>query len=319
MRLHHPEFLITDTKKYKPKDFYYYHNVYDGYVYMYYSKGNPGEDFDSIEICPKVSHITRLDNSNKIIAEDIVVDNLCLRYAGAFGVVFSAAKNITVTNCEIGYIGGSMLGADGRYGNGIEFNSHVDGALIKNNWIYECYDAGYTNQGHGAKQENLLITENLIEYCPYNIEVFCDKNTSRGSGYVRNTVYEKNILRFAGYGFGTLNRFGSNTSAVANINAVGGWMDSAGFIIRDNIIDTSYRSMVRTAYADGVKGPKFEGNTWIQWNDENSSFAQMRDADNKDHDDYNMVQRSTDQATLEASVAKIESNPKYVKFYAKEN
>lgn len=32
-----------------------------------------------------------------------------------------------------------------------------------------------------------------------------------------------------------------------------------------------------------------------------------------------MVQRSTDQATLEASVAKIESNPKHVKFYAKEN
>ena len=76
---------------------------------------------------------------------------------------------------------------------------------------------------------------------------------------------------------------------------------------------------MRIAYADGVDGPKFEGNTYIQWNDKTSCLAQMRDSDIPSHDNENMVQRSTDRATLEASVAKLDSNPKYVKFYAKEN
>lgn len=74
---------------------------------------------------------------------------------------------------------------------------------------------------------------------------------------------------------------------------------------------------MRTAYADGVKGPKFEGNTYIRWNDKNSCLAQMRDSDIAEQTNENMVQHSTDQATLEASVAKLESNPKHVKFYAK--
>ena len=312
------EFLITESK-YKPQDFYYYHNVNQGYIYMYYSKGNPGDDFVSIELCPKDSIVTCYKNeySNVNIAENIVVDNLCLKYSGAFGVVFSAAKNITVTNCEIGYIGGSLMDQAARYGNGIEFNSHIDTALIKNNWIYQCYDAGYTNQGWGAKQENLLIKANLIEYCPYNIEVFCDKNTTRGSGYIRNTVYEENILRFAGYGFGTKNRFGSGDDNISNITGVSGWLDAKGFVIRNNIMDTSYRNMVRFAFVDGVKGPKFSGNTYIQWNDTKSCLAQMRDDDNKEHTITNMIQPATSQSSMEASVKKLESNPKYVKFYEK--
>ncbi len=310
------ENLITDKAK-KPQDFYYYHNLEKGYIYLYYSKGNPGAAFDSIELCPKDSIITRKDNSNSVIAEDIVIDNLCLKYSGSFGVVFSAAKNITVTNCEVGYIGGSMIDSTGRYGNGIEFNSHINGALIKNNWIYQCYDAGYTNQGRGARHENITVDANLIEYCPYNIEVYCDKDNPRGTGYVRNTVYENNILRFAGYGFGTLNRFGSDTTSIAHISGVAGRMDAAGFVIRNNVMDTSYHSMVKFAYSDGVKGPKFSGNTYIQWNDTNSCLAQMRDADNPEHDTKNMIRPSTSQATLEASVKKLESSSKYVKFYAK--
>ena len=112
--------------------------------------------------------------------------------------------------CEIGYIGGSMLNETVRYGNGIEFVDNADIITVTGNWIYQCYDAGITHQSSyadGCKQNAIRFCDNLVEYCVYSIEYY----VSQENGRITDTVYQNNILRFAGYGFGSENRIGSST------------------------------------------------------------------------------------------------------------
>jgi hypothetical protein len=304
------EFLITESK-YKPQDFYYYHNVSQGYVYMYYSKGNPGEDFASIELCPKTTVVTLYVPSGKRVAKDVVIDNLCIRYSGAFGITGGHdTTNITITNCEIGYIGGSLQNVSVRYGNGIELNGVVHGAEIRNNWIYQCYDAGYTHQCGGI-EENIHVDANLIEYCHYNIEFFL-----QSEGHMNNMVIENNILRFAGYGFGSKNRYGSGIEYGAHISGSKSPTGHKGSIVRNNIFDTSLVQLVMISHADGKDGPKFEGNTWIQWNDKTSASVNLFNK-NVNSDTVPTRLAVTDLASLKAGIAKIDSNPKAVIFYEK--
>ena len=303
------EFLITDVAKYKPQDFYYYHNANEGYLYMYYSKGNPGEDFDSIELCPGSTIITKADGGKREV-KDVVIDNLCLRYSGTFGVTAPNCTNVTVTNCEIGYIGGSLQTPSVRYGNGIEFNGEVHGVEVRNNWIYQCYDAGYTHQCGGV-EENVHVDANLIEYCNYNIEYFL-----QAPGNMHNMIIENNILRFAGYGFGTKNRLGSSDAYVGNISGNKKPQDCKGAKVRNNIIDTSYNQLVMEGYTDGVSGPIYEGNTWIQWNDAKSGAFNLFDSTKNSYSPDTLLP-ATDQATFEASIAKVDKSPKAVIFYEK--
>ena len=303
------EFLVTDVKKYKPKDFYYYHNTYEGYIYMYYSKGNPGATYSSIELCPGSTIITKA-SGGKREAKDIVIDNLCLRYAGRFGITAPNVTNITVTNCEIGYIGGSLQTVSGRYGNGIEFNGDVHGAEVRNNWIYQCYDAGYTHQCGGV-EENVHVDANLIEYCNYNIEYFLQR-----PGNMHNMLIENNILRFAGYGFGTKNRFGSSDEYVGNISGNKAPEDCKGAVVRNNIIDTSFSQLVMEAYQDGVNGPIYEGNTWIQWNDTKSAAFNSYDLTKTGTSPRETVLPAKDQKTFEESIAKIDKKATVI-FYEK--
>ena len=239
-----------------------------------------------------------------------MIDNLCLRFGGAFGITAPNCTNITITNCEIGYIGGSLQNASVRYGNGIEFNGEVHGVKVKNNWIYQCYDAGYTHQCGGV-EENVHVDSNLIEYCNYNIEYFL-----QAPGNMHNMIIENNLLRFAGYGFGTKNRYGSGDDYVGNISGNKKKTDCKGAVIRNNIFDTSWNQLVMEGYTDGVNGPTYTGNTWIQWNDKKSVAFNLFDKDvNTDPQASKLPCK--DQATFEASIAKVDKNPKAVIFYEK--
>ncbi len=295
-------------------DYQYYHDRTNGYIVMYYAHGNPGALFDSIEFCPN-NHIFVAANStanSEIDIEDVTIDNLCIKYTGAHGIVFGRAENITVTNCEIGYIGGSMLDESVRYGNGIEFYTHASDVLVENNWIYQCYDAGYTNQGSGnATHLNITVKNNLIEYCTYNIEIF----TGKENGLIKDCVYEDNMLRFAGYGFGVNNRYGSNDSVASSINY---WLrvnPCQNVIIRDNILDISYRFLLVAAYVNDAqnRGPIVTGNTWNQHDGPKSSVALQVDTDVSGWNNLNQfVLPSNTYAQMKASVAAVDTAPKAV-------
>ena len=260
------------------KNFDFYHNVNRGRVELYCDKGNPGKIYSDIEVCSRGNVI----GDNGAAVQNIRIDNLCIKYTGSHGIGFgnagsSSMKNITVTNCEIGWIGGSLQNESVRYGNGFEVYGAVDGLLFENNWVYMCFDAGYTNQGGSCTQQNITVRNNLIEYCNYNIEVFVDKT----NGKIINTKYENNMLRFAGYGFGTstASRFGSNNWLTSSFRGMQNTMNCTNVYVQNNILDTSWRTLVVSAYCDGKKGPLFKGNTWVQHNDTNSAAILTNDTD----------------------------------------
>lgn len=284
------------------KDFDMFHDRTEEVLYLYLSEGNPGEVYDDLEICSDEHILRGLNNTH-----DVIIENLCLKYTGAHAISFSSgARRITVQGCEIGYIGGSMLASQNvRYGNGFEVVDNCDTILVKDNWVYQCFDAGITHQSSyqpGCLQDNITFSDNLIEYCNYNIEYY----VSQENGRISNTVYENNILRFAGFGFGSVNRIGSDTGMSANICCYARSMPSRNFVIRNNVFDSPLRYQTTIGCPnDPDVGPIVENNTYIQHGDEVAIILSGNArinlwADNK--------------AELEDAISKIDRSPKSVKY-----
>ena len=184
-----------------------------------YSVGNPGERFDDIEIAPGNSGIAFGNYT------DIVIDNLEVKFYGHHGINGGTVANLTISNCEIAYIGGMKQyynddGRPTRLGNGVEIYGEVksrtgypvkDGFVLKNNYVYEIYDAGLTFQytaeaGHASKVEKATFDGNVIENCAYAIEYWNETRETSETKYTNQTyinqMYIKNnILRTSGYGY----------------------------------------------------------------------------------------------------------------------
>lgn len=192
---------------------------------------------------------------------DVCIDNLCLKYTGGHGIsALSGVKNIRITNCEIGWIGGSYLTGykDGtaRFGNGVEFWESCDNVKVENCWVYQIYDSGLSHQGKQQETvvNNLTFRNNLVEYTSYNaIEYWT-------SGLMSNILYEGNIMRFSGYGWGELNR--PNTQAITLATA-GAGNRCENFIIRQNVFDVARVSLFNCGSGAGTF-PALDSNTYIQ-------------------------------------------------------
>ncbi len=285
-------------------DYQFYFDDNAGYVYIYLSKGNPGKVHSSIEMAPN-KHIFCLRATGNTI------ENVCIKYTGAHGISAAAAKNHTIRNCEIGWIGGAILsGVFERYGNGIELFNTADNCLVENNWIYQCFDAGYTNQSRSGAQTNITVRGNLIEYCLYNMELWTPANDA--SQPMKNCTYENNILRFAGFGFGTFNRPGSSSTWASHItfNTNNSYCDNV--VIKNNVFDTSYRYLVNITAPNQANKQIVSGNTWIQ---KNYSYAGSSATDPKGTTASigtlasGGVQGCASQAEMETSVKKFDTNP----------
>ena len=162
-------------------------------------------------------------------------------------------KGLHVTNCEIGWIGGNIQSYSGtdpnypegkrgsvtRYGNGIEIYGGCDDYLVKNNYIYEVYDAGASHQATTYRKlvmQNISYEGNLIEKCVYGIEYFLDQKEGGMESYMKNLVIKDNIIRLSGYGWGQ-QRHNTDTPAL-----VKGWSytnTASEYTIHDNIFDRS--------------------------------------------------------------------------------
>ena len=179
-----------------------------GPLYLRCDKGNPGKLYPSIEF-----------NSNehaiRIKGHGVTIDNLCLKYFGRHGISAGTVHNLTVTNCEIGWGGGSIqsYSADGRvtrFGNGVEIYGALVNYTIDNCYVYEIYDAGITHQissssGGHYYMEGVYYTNNVLLNSTYNIEYFMSKNNAEfglQERYMKNVYFTDNITRMAGYGWG---------------------------------------------------------------------------------------------------------------------
>lgn len=283
-------------------DFQFYHDIEAGKLYLYYSKGNPAENYADIEICDN-RHIMSgaKDTSN------VTIENLCLRYTGGHGIMFiTGSKNIRIRGCEIGYVGGSLMnyyGTQVRYGNGIEIVDNCNNIIVENNWIYQCYDAGITHQSsnpNGCSQSGVTINDNLVEYCCYNIEYYVDTL----NGKMKNICYENNILRFAGYQFERENRIGGTDGMASNICNYCRQMNSSEFYIRNNVLDTSKRYQITIGSPNlSGKGPIVTGNSFIQ---NGSEVAMILDENEK------KILTASSYETLVKCVGQIDVNPENV-------
>ena len=238
-----------------------------GPVYLRCDEGNPGKLFSQIEFNIKGNTIS---NGN---AQDTHYDNLCIMYTGTHGIGSSSTKNLTVTNCDIGWIGGTIQryvdGKAGRLGNGVEIYGSCDGYLVHNNYIYQCYDAGITNQNQddvsdsSRTMRNVSFTNNLVERCEMSIEYYLGAQMKPTESIIENFLIEGNILRLAGYGWGDQH---PEPAWAAHIKSW--WMhqnEAYNFTIRRNIFDRSTFDLLNIGYRDSYSAPKMEGNTYIQY------------------------------------------------------
>lgn len=246
-----------------------------GDLYLRCDAGNPGEVFSSIEACVK-------QNAISVRGDGVTIDNLCIKYSGAhaIGAGGSCVRDLTVTNCEIGWIGGSIqhyLGTDPnypndvrgnvtRYGNGIEIYGGCDGYRCENNYIYQIYDAGVTHQVTvGAREEaifqrNIRYVGNLIEYCVYSIEYFLSKVGETGST-MENVEIADNILRFSGYGWGQQRH---NKWTPAHIKSWTFENPARNYSIRGNLFDRAKYRLLHLCAETSSDYPIVDGNTYVQ-------------------------------------------------------
>ena len=230
------------------RDLDFWHDYYDdgtGLLYLC-SEENPGKRFKSIEFNVRRNGVSVGSRS------DVTVDNLCIKYVGAHGIGAGTCRNLTVSNCEFAWIGGSIQMEEGfgrdyptRYGNAVEVYGGCDGFVVTNCLISQVYDAGVTHQFNvpadaGTKrydQKNILYADNVIENCNYSFEWFLrapESNPSR----MENVLVCDNICLDAGSGFCEER---PDTGGAAHVKAWGGPRAgrAVNCVIRDNVFGRS--------------------------------------------------------------------------------
>ncbi|MBQ4137554.1 MAG: hypothetical protein IJD67_05525, partial [Clostridia bacterium] len=155
-----------------------------------------------------------------MIANGATIDNLAILYGAQHGVGGGDCVDLTVRNCEVGWIGGAVQFISPthitRYGNSIEIYGTAKNYTIVNNYIYQAFDCGPTVQWQGdltkekedrKRKHNLHIRVcgNAIERCNSPMEVWITTKTEQNEetyAILEDIVMSDNFCRYAGYGFG---------------------------------------------------------------------------------------------------------------------
>ncbi len=247
-----------------------------GNLYLRCDKGNPANLFYSIEALTKRS-VFIVDTDH-----DVHIDNLCIKYTGLHAIAAGGevpVRNLRVTNCEIGWIGGTILhylgtdpnypqgkrGEVTRFGNGVEIYGGCSGYEVSDCYFYQIYDAAITHQintfGKKTALENIIYKNNLIEKCVYSIEYFLDMNDGDTESYMKNVEMYGNFLRLCGYGWGQQRH---NKDTPAHIK---GWSyenRATNFRIYKNIFDRSAYRLLHLVAKTKESCPDMTENTYIQ-------------------------------------------------------
>ena len=245
-----------------------------GELYLRCDAGNPGSVFQDIEALPRREMFCVGKNEN------VHIDNLCLKYIGTHAVAGKRhVKGLHVSNCEIGWVGGTVQhyrgtdpnypqggrGTVTRFGNGVEIYGGCEDCRVENCYIYQVYDAGITHQittnGSAFTLRGILYADNLIERCVYGIEYFLNKTEGDTQSVIENCEMRGNIVRFSGYGWGQQRH---NTHTPAHIK---GWSfenTAREFVICDNIFDRAACRMVHLVAKEISSCPQMLRNTYVQ-------------------------------------------------------
>ena len=249
------------------RDLDFYHDYKDQKrIYLCSTQGNPAERFSSIELSPK-GNIIQASN-------DTTFDNLCIKYGGSHGIGSGTVRNLTVTNCELGWIGGSIQSENifgrnhpTRYGNAVEIYGGCENFLVSNCYIYQVYDAAITHQHQGDTNDklvmrNILYSNNLIEDCVYSIEYFLAREDTPQMHYMENILIANNLMRRSGYGWGKQR---PDKETPAHIKSWTHHINHASnFRIENNIFDRGTHDLLNIVAAEKEWLPTLASNTYIQ-------------------------------------------------------
>lgn len=246
-----------------------------GTLYLRCDEGNPGELFSSIEATTR--RVMFAVGSN----HDVHIDNICMKYIGIHAVAAGGecVRGLKVTNCEIGWIGGTIQhycgtdpnypqggrGTVTRYGNGVEIYGGCDDYEVSNCYIYQAYDAGITHQvttwGKKRAMTNVLYKDNLVEKCVYSIEYFLEMNDGDTESYMDGIEIRGNILRFSGYGWGQQRH---NTDTPAHIKGWSYTNTAKNYSVHNNIFDRAAYRMLHLVAEKQESCPEMNENIYIQ-------------------------------------------------------
>ncbi|MBQ9548468.1 MAG: right-handed parallel beta-helix repeat-containing protein [Bacteroidales bacterium] len=226
----------------------------EGAVYLV-SGVNPALRFRSIELGEK-RHVINEDGCH-----DVCYEGLWLRYGGAHGIGGSDVRNIVVKDCDICWIGGSTLYVDDggrgvRYGNGIEFWSAAEHIVVEGCRIWECWDAGLTNQSNepGVVQKDIVYRGNEIWNCEYSYEYWQQGDGAR----TEDISFINNVCRDAGKGWGHRQRWNPNAAHLMFYDTTA---ETARFVVKGNYFGASENCGMRLFNA-WYASLTMEDNTW---------------------------------------------------------
>lgn len=259
------------------RDLDFWHDYSEGGTGLLYlcSETNPGVRFKSIEFNVKRNGVSVRGNA------DVTVDNLCIRCVGGHGVGAGTCRNLTVSNCEFAWIGGSIQGEGlfgrdhpTRFGNGVEIYGGCDGYVVSNCIIRQVYDAAVTHQfnicaSDGMKrfdQRHVRYIGNVIGRCNYSVEYFLTAPNGNPS-LMEDVVAEDNLMFDAGVGFCEQR---PDRGFAAHVK--GDWRKDRNrahaFVFRNNVMCRSQDAILRVGSAlrnaDGSSSlPRFERNVLL--------------------------------------------------------
>ena len=192
------------AKEQPESDLMYYHDHENSKLYLYSREGNPGDRFESIELCTHDNTIRAKSN--------VTIDNLCIKFTGSHGIGAGSCENLTVRNCEIGWIGGSLQNpavptCTTRYGYAVEIFGSADGFYVYNCYIYQCFDCGPTVQWQGVPtgavvEKDVLFYDNVIRDA--SLEVWLSTSaqpTANSYARLENCRMFNNLVTGSGTGF----------------------------------------------------------------------------------------------------------------------
>ena len=131
---------------------------------------------------------------------DLVVRDLEIVGSGGHGVNGDGDR-VLVERCVFHEIGGAYLSGTTRYGNAIEAWIGSTDWLVRDNEIYDVYDAGLTAQGTVDARttwRNLAFLDNDVHDCTYLLELFASGSFSAGQGMLDVTVRGNEFRRGGG-------------------------------------------------------------------------------------------------------------------------
>ena len=186
----------------------YIHDPTEHKLYMYCDMGNPGEVFDDIKCSPDGWTVTAYPNDKHPYAKGTRLDNIAILYSGTMGMML--ANELTVSNCEIGWCGGSLSSVEsGKESNGGAYNETVrncylhdigDGPLSTQhavNWEPDSPSMNYVNIEY---YDNVIVSSgNAVESLCYN-ETQRDETGIYGKNKMINFHVHDNIFAYIGYG-----------------------------------------------------------------------------------------------------------------------